>query len=323
MAGGTRVEDWIDLSTGVSPYPWPIPEIPLRCWTRLPEDDDGLLEAACAYYGARELLAVDGTQCAIQLLPSLRKPSRVAVLGPTYAEHAHAWRQNGHDVVELDADGVDDKLDALDVIVVVNPNNPTGEYRARDALMRWYEALRARCGWLVVDEAFMDATPQFSVIAEAHRDGLIVLRSFGKFFGCPGARLGFVAAHHELLRRLRELAGPWPISGAARWIGRLALADAAWHEAARALLAAKSQALGELLQSHGLPPTGGTALFQWIKTGQSEHSSAYFSERRILVRLFTQPRSLRFGLPGSADEWQKLERALADMPEHILRGESG
>jgi cobalamin biosynthetic protein CobC len=319
-ASGTLIDDWIDLSTGVSPYAWPIPEIPVRCWARLPEDDDGLIEAACAFYGANDLLAVDGSQCAIQLLPGLRKPGRVAVLSPSYAEHAYAWRQCGHDVEELDADAVDEKLKTLDVLVVVNPNNPTGELRTCDLLMRWHQVLQQRGGWLVVDEAFMDVTPQFSVISDAHREGLIVLRSFGKFFGCPGARLGFVAAHHDLLQRLRERVGPWPVSGAARWIGRLAFEDAAWHEAVRALLASKSRALGELLQCHGLSPTCGTALFQWAETEQAEYLYAFFFERRILVRLFTQPRSLRFGLPGSTDEWQKLERALTAIPKDMRQG---
>ncbi|WNV03356.1 threonine-phosphate decarboxylase CobD [Candidatus Methylospira mobilis] len=309
-ASGTPIEDWLDLSTGVSPYAWPIPEIPARCWTRLPEEDDGLIEAASVYYGAHDLLAVDGSQCVIQLLPKLREPGRVGVLSPTYAEHAHAWRQWGHEVAELDADGAEEQLDSLNVLVAVNPNNPTGDCRTRDDLLRWHEALWARGGWLVVDEAFMDATPQLSVIAETHRSGLIVLRSFGKFFGCPGARLGFVAAERDVLQRLRELAGPWPVSGAARWIGRLALADFAWHETACALLASKSQALSALLQNHGLPPLHGTALFQWTKTEQAERLYTHFAEQRILLRLYTQPRSLRFGLPGTPDEWRRLEEAL-------------
>jgi len=317
-ASGTSIEDWIDLSSGVSPYAWPIPEIPARCWTRLPEDDDGLIEAACAYYGAHDLLAVDGSQCAIQLLPRLREPGRVGVLGPTYAEHAHAWRQWGHEVTELDADNAEEKLDRLDVLVAVNPNNPTGDCHTRDVLLRWLETLQARGGWLVIDEAFMDATPQLSVIAEAHRNGLIVLRSFGKFFGCPGARLGFVSAESDVLQRLRELVGPWPVSGAARWIGRLALADTAWHETARALLASQSQELNTLLQNHGLPPAHGTALFQWTKIEQAERLYAHFAEHRILVRLYTHPRSLRFGLPGSSHEWLRLKQALTDIPAECL-----
>jgi cobalamin biosynthesis protein CobC len=311
----TRFEDWVDLSTGINPHGWPIPEIPASCWTRLPEDDDGLIEAACAYYGARNLLAVDGSQCAIQLLPSLREPGRVAVLSPSYAEHAYAWRQCGHEVEELDAEAVDEKLDTLDVVVVVNPNNPIGDLHARDVLLRWHRILQKRGGWLLVDEAFMDATPQLGVIGDAHREGLIVLRSFGKFFGCPGARLGFVAAHHDLLQLLRERVGPWPVSGPARWIGRLAFEDRAWHEAARVLLASKSRQLADLLQSYRLPPTRGTALFQWIKSEQAERLYGHFFERRILVRSFAQPRSLRFGLPGSTDEWLRLARALKEIPE--------
>lgn len=314
---GTRAEDWIDLSTGINPYGWPVSAIPSNCWTRLPEDDDGLIEAACAYYGAQGLLAVDGTQCAIQLLPGLRKPGRVAVLSPTYAEHAQAWRHNGHEVEELESDAIDENLERLDVLVVVNPNNPTGEYRTRACLERWSRSLSAHGGWLVVDEAFVDTAPHLSVIAEAHREGLIVLRSFGKFFGCPGARLGFVAARDGILQQLRERVGPWPVSGAARWIGRLALEDFSWHETMRDLLTQRSLELAGLFKRYDLPSTGRTGLFLWIKSEQAERLYAYFFERRILVRLFFQPRSLRFGLPGSTDEWERLEWALKEMPEDL------
>jgi len=311
---GTRPEDWLDLSTGISPFPWPVPEIPIICWSRLPEDEDGLVESARAYYGASSLLAVSGSQCAIQQLPRLRPPCRVAIVSPAYAEHAHAWRQNGHGVSELDGDIVEENLANFDVVVVINPNNPTGEYRTAEQLLHWHGLLQARGGWLVVDEAFMDPTPQFSLIAETYREGLIVLRSFGKFFGCPGARLGFVAANDALIEALRELVGPWPVGGPARWVGRLALGDRVWQADARLALQHKSCELADLLTRHGLPPSGGTPLFQWIRTERARRIHAHFLQHRILVRSFTNPNGLRFGLPGGPKEWERLRGALEGLP---------
>lgn len=313
-ATGTRPEDWLDLSTGISPYPWPVPAIPPACWQRLPEEEDGLVEAAQVYSGAPAVLPVSGTQCAIQLLPRLRPPGRVAVLGPTYAEHAHAWKQHGHAVREISADALETALEEFDVVVAVNPNNPTGILRPRETLLRWHENLSGRGGWLVVDEAFMDATPQYSVSGETHREGLIVLRSFGKFFGCPGARLGFAAARPETLEALRELAGPWAVSGPARWIGQRALLDTAWQESARARLVQTGQELAALLTAHGLAPSGGTPLFQWARTANAERMERHFLRQRILPRRFREPASLRFGLPCGKEGWKRLREALETLP---------
>lgn len=155
---GVPEADWLDLSSGLAPWPWPIPEIPLRAWARLPETDDGLEQAACEYYGATQVLPVPGSQAAIQLLPRLRRAGKVGVLSPCYAEHAEAWRRAGYIVREVLEQEVDFFLDSLDVLVVVNPNNPTGLSLPPQRLLDWHARLAERGGWLVVDEAFMDNT---------------------------------------------------------------------------------------------------------------------------------------------------------------------
>jgi cobalamin biosynthetic protein CobC len=314
IATGTRPEDWLDLSTGLSPHPWPLPEIPPDCWTRLPEDEDGLAEAAAACYGAPDLLPVAGTQAAIQLLPRLRPPGHVAVLSPAYAEHAHGWRRHGHAVHELGIGALEARMERFDVVVVVNPNNPTGEYRAIERLREWHAALAGRGGWLVVDEAFMDPTPEGSLAAETKQDGLIVLRSFGKFFGCPGARLGFVAARPVLLEALKELAGPWAVGGPARWLGQQALADSAWQTEARRKLVRDGRRLAALLTRRGLAPSGGTPLFQWLRTDHAGRLDEHLRRRLILPRRFEHPASLRFGLPATESGWERLDAALAAWP---------
>lgn len=182
---GIAEADWLDLSSGLAPWPFPIPDIPLRAWARLPETDDGLEQAACEYYGAAQVLPVAGSQMAIQLLPRLRRVGKVGVLSPCYAEHAEAWRRSGYIVREVLEQEVDFFLDSLDVLVVVNPNNPTGLSLTPSRLLDWHSRLAQRGGWLVVDEAFMDNTPQLSLAPCAHQVGLIVLRSFGKFLVWP------------------------------------------------------------------------------------------------------------------------------------------
>ncbi|MBI3575850.1 MAG: threonine-phosphate decarboxylase [Gammaproteobacteria bacterium] len=307
---GIPAERWLDLSTGINPIGWPVPVLPPETWSRLPQDDDGLIETARRYYGSENLLPVAGSQAAIQMLPRLRGRARIGVLTPTYAEHARAWVAAAHEVVPLAATAIENTLDMLDVLVLANPNNPTGEAFDREMLLKWHARLAARGGWLVVDEAFMDATPECSLASETQRGGLIVLRSLGKFFGLAGARVGFVLAAPALLATLCEQIGPWTVSGPARAVARAALADRIWQEAARPRLRQAAARLADLLARHGLRPVGGTALFQWAPTPQARSLHDALAHQGILTRLFTDPTGLRFGLPGTETEWQRLEAAL-------------
>ncbi len=308
---GIPEHEWLDLSTGINPEGYPVPALPPEAWHRLPDGDDALRATAARYYGSESLLPVAGSQAAIQALPRLRTRSRVAVLSPTYGEHAHAWRRAGHAVRELTAEEAEASLDAFDVVVLANPNNPTGLRLARDTLARWRACLAARGGWLVLDEAFMDATPAGSLVEETNKPGLIVLRSLGKFFGLAGARVGFVFADPELVCAIEEALGPWAVTGPGQAVAAKALLDGAWQETTRARLAAAGARLGRLLGEHGLVPSGGTALFQWVCTPQARSLHEALVRQGILTRLFSKPSGLRFGLPGVEAEWQRLEAALA------------
>src|SRR4051812_45971606 len=222
--GGDR-SDWIDLSTGLNPRGYPAPHTAPDAWHRLPEADPDLLLAAKDYYRAPHMLAVAGTQAAIQALPQMRVPRRVVVAAPSYAEHAHHWARHGHAVSEVPFDALEAALPDCDVMVVCNPNNPTGETIPRDTLLAWGIELASRGGWLIVDEAFGDLTPESSVAEWSNRPGLIVLRSVGKFFGLAGARVGFVGAHEDVLTLLDSTLGPWTVSGPAQQVTMAALRD--------------------------------------------------------------------------------------------------
>ncbi len=313
--GGIPLDEWLDLSTGINPDSWPVPEVPAAIWSRLPEDDDGLERAAQLYYKAEAILPVAGSQAAIQALPALRSSCNVGVLTPGYAEHAHAWQREGHRVSALAVEAIDAAIFQLDVLVIINPNNPTGADFSVQQLLRWHQQLADRGGWLVVDEAFIDVTPERSLAFYSTRTGLIVLRSLGKFFGLAGARLGFVCAQAELLAQLKNLLGPWAINAPTRWLAKAALADTQWQQATRKRLCNDGVRLYDLLAQHALEPDGGCALFQWVKTPQATSIYEYFAASGILIRLFSNTSSLRFGLPGSESDWQRLALVLAKLTE--------
>src|SRR2546430_904000 len=296
---GIPLDAWLDLSTGINPHAHPVPAIPVSAWARLPEHDDGLIDAARAYYEAPHVLPVAGSQAAIQALPPLRMPGRVGIITPGYAEHAHAWRRAGHEVAAVPVAGLSEAARQVDVLVVIHPNNPTGDRFPPETLLDWHARLTTRAGWLVVDEAFMDSTPADSLTSYSASPGLIVLRSLGKFFGLAGARVGFVLAESALLERLAEALGPWPLAGPSRAVALKALADTVWQGAMRRELPEASTRLAQLLTAYGLVPTGGCGLFQWVVTREANAIHEALARQGVLTRLFLDPPSLRFGLPGT------------------------
>lgn len=294
---------WIDLSTGINPVPYPVPALPDAAWTRLPSHaaEDALLEAAMARYGVpsrRMIVAAPGTQALIQLLPRLLPPSRVAIVGPTYQEHQVCWRRAGHEVRIVPA------LEDSDVVVAVNPNNPTGRLLAPAKLAKVK-------GLLVVDEAFIDFLPRDMSLAGDLPEQTVVLRSFGKTYGLAGVRLGFAIAQPDMASRLRAELGPWSVPGPALEIGRQALNDGAWLSAARERLVADSARLDGLLRAAGFEIAGGTLLFRLARHPSAGLFVQRLGQHGIHVRVFADaPDQLRFGLPGDDEAFRRLATAL-------------
>ena len=308
-------QPWLDLSTGISPFPYPYSAPPATAFSRLPEpgEDMRLREIAASTYeanGAGNLVAAPGTQMLLPFVFALRKPGRAAVLGPTYAEHARVARLCGHDCHETE--NLDDLVGA-NLAVVVNPNNPDGRIVPRTDLLGLANRLAARGGMLVVDEAFMDVGPDATSLADAV-DGLpiVVLRSFGKFYGLAGLRLGFAIAGLRLAETLRARLGPWSVSGPALAVGAEALADSEWRRHAVGRLAGAAAARRMLLEAVGLETVGGTSLFHLVRHADAAGLFDTLGRHGILVRAFeARPDLLRLGLSGNAADEARLADALA------------
>ncbi|RLA16825.1 MAG: threonine-phosphate decarboxylase [Gammaproteobacteria bacterium] len=301
---------WLDLSTGINPNGYPIPAIPDSIWQRLPEDQDKLISAAQEYYQCQSILAVAGSQAAIQSLPLLRPPGTTGIVTPSYSEHAYAWEKSGHRILSMTASEIDQHINHLDTLVLVNPNNPTACTFSQAQCLSWLDNLNQRQGWLIIDEAFIDCSPDLSLSKLQPLKGLIILRSIGKFFGLAGLRAGFVLAEASVLNTLNELLGPWALSNPSRFVCTRALQDTAWHKLTRQQLQQQSQRLNVLLTKYQLRPTGSTQLFQWVQTEHASYLHKLLAKQAVFTRLFSQPSSLRFGLPANESEWQHLESAL-------------
>jgi len=302
---GGKNADWLDLSTGINPVPYPLPEFSPDDWEKLPDSTAmaGLLAAARATWGVPDgtgILAAPGASSLIARLPALSMAKTVSIPAPTYNEHAASFRAHGWEVVQGPAP----------VRVVVHPNNPTGALWQNDIPPGGPRDL------LVIDESFCDISPQQSRVHLAAEKGVIILKSFGKFWGLAGVRLGFAIGQQETLAPLAARLGPWAVSGPALKIGKAALEDHHWARASRRRLKQDAERLDILLKNAGASVIGGTDLFRLAAFENAQVVRDHLAARhRILCRIFPYSKTwVRFGLPGHPPDWARLATALADLP---------
>lgn len=296
--GGARA-DWIDLSTGINPEPYPLPPLPHDAWTALPDHaaQTALTDSARALWsvpGGAAILAAPGASALIARIPALCPAGIVHIPGPTYNEHAAAFRAHGWQITEAGTTQPQAQ-------VAVHPNNPTGA---------WADAETLTAPLCIIDESFCDIAPDRSLIARAARPGCIVIKSFGKFWGLAGMRLGFAIGDPALIERLAAMLGPWPVSGPALHVGRIALADTAWADTTRARLVDDAARLDALMTGAGARVQGGTPLFRLYHVEDAQDWQTRLARARIWTRTFPYARHwLRLGLPAPED-WTRIEAAL-------------
>lgn len=295
--GGAR-SLWMDLSTGINPVPYEMPQITDAAWTALPDRaaQDRLIAAARTFWQVPEglaILPVPGASAAIAQIPRLARTGSVRIPGPTYNEHAASFAAAGWDVGT--------GIDTPEACVAVHPNNPDGKCWKVDELAG---DLR------IIDESFCDIMPEMSLVSAANHPGTLVLKSFGKFWGLAGLRLGFVIGAPHVLERLSEMLGPWPVSGPALEIGAAALQDHAWAQDTRDRLKKDSARMDLLLDKAGTRLIGGTPLFRLYKVSDAQEWQTRLAQHHIWSRIFPyNPYWLRLGLPGAVG-WDRLEAAL-------------
>lgn len=319
---GGHPDDWLDLSTGINPYCYPLPEdLPRSAWTSLPAKAAGerLLHAARQAYRVPDhlgLVAAPGTQILLSLLPLVLPEGPIAIATPTYSSHKKVWMREGRDPVEVSS------VYALPadarIVLLVNPNNPDGQLIDVKSLLEIAQTLTGRGGFLVLDEAFAEVMPGASLLPHLGDQNVLVLRSFGKFFGLAGLRLGFLAGPAAITARLSALLESWSVSGPAFDIGAAALRDTQWQDKMNRQVVDEMADLTLTLSRHGLSVFGGTPLYALagLKNARGLHEA--LARRRIWTRVFDYaPTWIRLGLPGGPANLARLSDALADAQKDL------
>jgi cobalamin biosynthetic protein CobC len=312
-------QPWIDLSTGINPSSYPAPRASARERNRLPEPTEltQLEQVAATAFNVDDparVVATGGTESALRLLPYLLRPAAAVIAGPTYGSHADAWTCAGIPTTLVPASELAAHARTEVAMTVVNPNNPNGHRLDRQQLRSLHDSLHTHGGVLIVDEAFGDLEPQHSVAdlaGSAQAPDILVLRSFGKFYGLAGVRLGFVIGAAAIGARLRRMLGDWPVSADALRAGLAAYADRAWAQKTRQCLARAAQRLDKLLIASGMTIVGGTSLYRLASAPDARARFSRLLAHGILVRPFDHDGTqLRFGLPQASSDWRRLAVAL-------------
>ncbi len=309
---GVAPEDWLDLSTGINPVPPALPAFAPELFHRLPDADlfDAARQAAARFYGSGNVLpvAAAGTQPLIRMLASKVDKGRVAILSPTYGEYRAVFAAAGHVVDEVST--LSEVTAEHRVVVVVNPNNPDGRRYSKADLLALSLDLSERGAGLIIDEAFGEMHPEASLAGVvAHHPHLVVLKSFGKFFGFAGVRLSFAIAGEDHAASLEAGLGPWPVSGPA-----LALARHCFDldsEAIRRRISERAGQLEGVLTGAGLRVAVNAGLFLLVGDARAEALHAHLCRHAILTRIFDYRRDwMRIGLPADEAGLARLQTAL-------------
>jgi cobalamin biosynthetic protein CobC len=328
---GLDDKGWLDLSTGISPVSYPVPNIPAAVWRELPNPTQALKRAANAYYGASDILVTSGSQNVIQVLPKLwhfKPASQTKVLVPEvgYKEHEKSWIDNGFLVVRYRQIPKVEELEENSILVIINPNNPSGQLVKLATLQNLHQRLKQINGWLIVDEAFIDLLPKsHSIISQANQESLFVLRSIGKFFGLAGIRVGFVACQSYYLNKIAALLGPWQVNGPALYICEKALMDRPWQLEQRRYLKAQSSRLAQVIQDclkgHNFDflsiDITQTDLFVTINHPLATGIYRALCKQKIYVRLCDDKQAIRVGIPNN-HEFERLAKGLSRSFKNVL-----
>ncbi|MBV1865209.1 MAG: pyridoxal phosphate-dependent class II aminotransferase [Rhodobacteraceae bacterium] len=299
--GGQRA-DWLDLSTGINPVPYPVPEIPQHFWNDLPDKaaQTALLDAARDFWQVpieAGILAASGVSALIAQLPRLAPTATVGITRPTYNEHEAAFRTFGWKITETGSANI-----------FVHPNNPDGRLFTADRIRANHRELT------IIDESFCDISSDQSLIELALTPGIVILKGLGKFWGLAGLRLGFAIALPDTIERLNDMLGPWAISGPAQHIGTAALRDHSWAHETRKRLARDAERLDQTLAPYTSAPANGTDLFRLYSVKDAAHFQNTLARHHIWSRVFPYSKNLlRLGLPATDGDWNRLTSAVHEV----------
>lgn len=245
----------------------------------------------------RNILFGNGATQLLHLVVRVLKPRRALIAEPSFAEYAVALSTTGCRVHRLrlqPENGFRLERRELfeivhrkrpDLILLANPNNPTGAEIPAHLLAELRECCAKQRIHLVLDESFIDFTSELSLLRDASlRSCLLVVRSLTKFWALAGLRIGYLVARRPLIEKLQAGTEPWSVNTLALVAAASSLRDSNYRTKTLALLQKERAFLHTKLSKLGwLKPYPSVANFLLAEISAPSMSGADL-QRRLEAR---------------------------------------
>lgn len=267
-AQGIPESEVMDFSASCNP--WGPPGSVQRCYqesfallSHYPDPDSLLLKKEIARHfplWPENIIAANGATELIHLIVQFMKPRKALLIEPAFSEYRRALNLAGAEVralllrekhdFQINIPELLNAAQGVDMVFLCNPNNPTGALLSREEVLAVIEALRRRGIFLVIDEAFMDWTPEGSVAgALTDQSSFFILRSLTKFYSLPGIRIGYGLGARRLIERLENAKLTWSVNQLAETLGIEALRDGEFQRMSRKFLSEEKDFLTQGLSA--------------------------------------------------------------------------
>ena len=219
------------------------------------------------YTGAptRNILVGNGSTELISLFIQMEHPKKALILGPTYSEYEREISLGGgtslyyplkeeNDFI-LDVEDFKRHLnEALDLLVICNPNNPTSTSVTQKDMRRILDECKRHDIFVIVDETYVEFAPDMDAIDSVpltrYYNNLVILRGVSKFFASPGLRLGYaITGNMDLLKDINAHKDPWTVGSLAAAAGELMFTDAEYIKKTRELISGERTRIYQELSS--------------------------------------------------------------------------
>lgn len=346
---GRTVDQLIDFSASINPLgpaPGAVQAIRrARSLEHYPDPDCWALRQALASHwrcSSNQIVIGNGSTELIHLLPEALQLRHLLVIGPTFSEYAHAMERFGGRVSMVLAERADGYAPPLaraieamrvnkakpkgaapiDAVVLCNPNSPTGQACSVQEVKHLARIVQRRRIRLILDETFADYCEERSILPMTNKiENAIVLRSFTKFFGLPGLRIGYLVTKADIAQRIRARQLPWSVNALAQEAALAALSDGRHARRSRSFMVReRARFHTRLRQVSGcvaFPSLANFLLMELPIGRQARTVTAALHRQGILVRdCSTVPglnsRSIRMAV-RTRRENDRLVRALVDL----------
>lgn len=307
---GVPLENILDFSANINPLgpsPWALRRIrrDLPLIRFYPDTENRELRDLLANEVSIEgdcILFGNGATPLLHLIPRVLKPRVAVLLEPCFSEYSSALERescqihrlilNPEEGFHLQPEQLFDSLRRTrpDILILGNPNNPTGKLIPRPLLSELIDVCSKRRIYLVLDESFLDFTEHPSCACEAPKNPrLVVVRSLTKFWALPGLRIGYLVAHRSLVTKLSAGYEPWPVNILASAAAAESLRDLHYREQTLKVIRRERHFLMDQLSTLAwLEPVPSEANFLLVRITTPGINSTIlcerFARRNILIR---------------------------------------